>query len=180
MKKLIIILAILCLCFPSHAATMDDIRAEGKYTLEEWSLATIGRIPVQVVKLHQLKGGRVTFVEGPLEKKFDYYEPTILGLYHFRSKHIYVRVWHDVDRGYGRILAHEYGHFLYHETYASWPSWVKECIRNYCPEDSDESFAETYAKYCSYGSLWASDLTAAVEEINRTADRLYKKTAGLE
>ena len=180
MKKLMIILAILCLCFPSHAATMEDIRAEGTCTLEEWSLIVIDRIPVEVVRLHQLKGGRVTFIEGPLEKKFDYFTPTVLGLYHFRSKHIYVRVWHDTDKGYGHTLAHEYGHFLYHETYTSWPAWVKECIGRYCQGDIDENFAESYAQYCTSGSLWASDLTAAMEEINRTAGRLYKKTAGLE
>ena len=172
MKRLSICLLMLALfCSRAYAATAEDLQYLGTCEWNATDVSILDRIPLSVVELHRLKGGRVIFIQSPIER-----DQGILGIYYFRSKDIYIRVWSGWPGGYSRTLAHEYGHFLYHETGPSWPRWVRDEIEPY----GDEGFAEAYATYCTSGSTWSQDLTSAIKEINTVAERLLMKEKGVE
>lgn len=165
MKKIFVILiASLLLCPKARAATVESVRIEGSPAITEQDVLTVGRIPDGVLDLFHRKGGRVLYVSSPLESRCgaDY---TVYGLYCLPSQKIYIRSGAET----GGILAHELGHFLWHETRPSWPARAREAA------GSDEDFAQAYSLYCRSGTTGRADLDAAIETINQTAEKLSRR-----
>ena len=170
MKKIfVIMIASLLLCPEARAATIEAARIEGSPVVTEQDVLTVGRIPDGVLDLFHRKGGRVLYVSSPLETRCgaDY---TVYGLYCPGSQKIYIRSGAET----GGILAHELGHFLWHETRPSWPAEVRVAVTD------PEEFAEAYSLCCRSGTTGRADLDAAIETINQTAEKLLRREKNAE
>lgn len=180
MKRfLCVLIAIFALTITSYGAAIDSLDIHGDFCLSGTDLQIINRIPESVVSLYHIKGGEIYFVQSPLEQRYGYCDSTVLGLYYFKSKRIYVRNFATSESNYGAVLAHELGHFLFHDTFPSWPKWVQNTVLSFGNEDPDESFACFYHTYCTFGTTGIPEVDSAICEIHAVADRLYRRTVGI-
>lgn len=161
--------ASLFLCLEANAATVDSLQVQGSPTITETDISTIMRIPDAVVELFHRKGGHILFVSSPLEKRCGA-DSKVYGLYYYHTKRIYIRNGAE----FGGILAHELGHFLYCETYPSWPADAREAIRRYGGDDPGEFFAQAYSAFCTYGTSGLPEADAAAAAANYAAERLFR------
>lgn len=168
MRFFLALAASLFLCLNSYAATVDSVQIIGSPVITEADVCTLARIPDSVVELFHQKGGRIFFVSAPLEHRYADYDVTVYGLYYEPTHRIYIRNGSEV----GYVLAHEMGHFLFHETRPSWSADVRAMLND------SEAFAEIYALYCVYGT--AGDMDAAIHSIHLTAEKLLERGKNAE
>ena len=180
-KQLIcILIAALIYSANVYAVDVESLDIQGSFSFSETDLQTINRIPESVVSLYHAKGGKISFVPSPLEQKYQYCDSTILGLYSYPSNRIYIRNFIGTSVNYGTVLAHELGHFLFHETFPSWSKQTQEAVLSVGGSDPDESFACLYHSYCAYGTSFNSEIDTAIHEIHIATDKLYRRTVGTE
>ena len=163
MRLLLVLVTSLFVCVNAYGATVDSLQIIGSPNITETDICTVSRIPDAVIDLFHAKGGHILFVSSPLEYRYGAFTPTVYGLYHESSHRIYIRNGSEV----GYVLAHELGHFLFHETRPSWSADVRAMLN-----DSEE-FAEIYALYCVYGT--SGDMDAAIHSIHMTAEKLLER-----
>lgn len=174
-KLLIVLAAIFFLHLDARAAAVEDIPVQGTPVITEKDAAAIERIPGAVVDLFKQKGGHILFVSSPLEKRYGSFDFKVYGLYYQPTHRIYIRNGAE----FGGVLAHELGHFLYCDTYPSWPQKSRGTICKYGGDDPNEYFAQAYSSYCAYGSSGSPDIDSVIEAVNLTAEKLLEKTKGL-
>ena len=160
MRFFLALAASLFLCLNSYAATVDSVQIIGSPVITEADVCTLARIPDSVVELFHQKGGRIFFVSAPLEHRYADYDVTVYGLYYEPTHRIYIRNGSEV----GYVLAHELGHFLFHETRPSWAADIRERFTD------TEEFAEVYATYCVYGTG-----DADINSIHMTVENLSER-----
>ena len=160
MRFFLALAASLFLCLNSYAATVDSVQIIGSPVITEADVCTLARIPDSVVELFHQKGGRIFFVSAPLEHRYADYDVTVYGLYYEPTHRIYIRNGSEV----GYVLAHELGHFLFHETRPSWAADIRERFTD------TEEFAGVYATYCVYGTA-----DAAINSIHMTVEKLSER-----
>ena len=160
MRLFLALAASLFLCLNSYAATVDSVQIIGSPVITEADVCTLARIPDSVVELFHQKGGRIFFVSAPLEHRYADYDVTVYGLYYEPTHRIYIRNGSEV----GYVLAHEMGHFLFHETRPSWAADIRERFTD------TEEFAEVYATYCVCGTA-----DAAINSIHMTVEKLSER-----
>lgn len=161
----------LFLCLEAHAASTKDLQVQGSPAVTETDADTIRRIPDAVVELFRQKGGNILFVSSPLEHRYGSFDYKVYGLYYQPAHRIYIRN----GAAFGDTLAHELGHFLYCETYPSWPAEAREILRIYGGEDPNEFFAQAYSAYCVFGTSGLSEVDAAITAANMTAEKLSRQ-----
>ena len=159
----------LFLCLEAHAASTKDLRVQGSPTITEADADAIERIPDAVVELFRRKGGSILFVSSPLERRCGA-DFKVYGLYCQHSQRIYIRNGAE----FGGVLAHELGHFLYCETYPSWPADAKVAIDRYGGNDPNEFFAQAYSAFCVCGTSGVPEVDVAIRAVNLTAEMLSK------
>ena len=152
--------ASLFLCLNSYGATVEAVQIEGRPNITEADAATIKYIPDSVIDLFHQKGGHIIFVSAPLERRYDVFNFKVYGLYYEPTHRIYIRNGSDV----GCVLAHEIGHFLFHETRPSWSADIRAMFTD------TEEFAEIYCNYCRFGGT-----NAAINSIHMTVEKLSER-----
>ena len=160
MRLLLVLVTSLFVCVNAYGATVDSLQIIGSPNITETDICTVSRIPDPVIDLFHAKGGHILFVSSPLEYRYGAFTPTVYGLYHESSHRIYIRNGSEV----GYVLAHELGHFLFHETRPSWAADIRERFTD------TEEFAEVYATYCVYGTA-----DAAINSIHMTVEKLSER-----
>ena len=119
-------------------------------------------IPDSVMELYHQKGGEVVVVDHSLDgiaRQSGHDLTDVRGLYYWRSKKIYIRHGEDDER----ILAHEIGHFLFHETRPSWSAEDRAFFTD------DEVFARAYEEHYTF-----STVSPAIDRIEAVAGKLVE------
>lgn len=119
-------------------------------------------IPDSVMDLYYQKGGEVVVVDHSLDgmaRQSGHNLTGVRGLYFWYSKRIYIRHGEDDDR----ILAHELGHFLWHETRPSWSAEDRAFFAD------DEVFARAYEEHYAF-----STVSDAIDRIEAVAGKLIE------
>lgn len=125
-------------------------------------LMTGASIPDPVMTLYQQKGGEVIVTDTGLDglaRQSGHNLKNVRGLYFWYSKRIYIRHGDDDER----ILAHELGHFLWHETRPSWSAEDRAFFTD------DEVFARAYEEHYVF-----STVSPAIDRIEAVAGRLVE------
>lgn len=140
-----------------HGATLASLPVTGADRVQDpWAVDDIiAGIPDDVITLYRQKGGRIYIVNYRLDsmaRRYGMYVDYVYGLYVYRSCNIYV--YRETDRQCGAVLAHELGHFLFHETRPSWPADVRARYQD------DEAFAELYSAHHTFHCLSPDDIDA--------------------
>lgn len=150
----------LFLCLNSYGATVESVKIIGSPTITETDVRTISSIPDSVIDLFHAKGGHILYVSAPLEHRYEDFGYTVYGLYHIPTHRIYIRNGAEV----GGIVAHELGHFLWHETRPSWSADARATFTD------PEEFAQIYCNYCRFGGT-----NAAINSIHMTVEKLLER-----
>lgn len=119
-------------------------------------------IPDSVMELCHQKGGEVVVVDHSLDalaRQSGHNLKNVRGLYFWYSKRIYIRHGDDDER----ILAHELGHFLWHETRPSWSAEDRAFFTD------DEVFARAYEEHYVF-----STVSPAIDRIEAVAGKLIE------
>lgn len=119
-------------------------------------------IPDSVMTLYHQKGGEVIVTDYSIDglaKQSGHNLKNVRGLYFWYSKKIYIRHGEDDER----ILAHELGHFLFHETRPSWSAEDRAFFTD------DEVFARAYEEHYVF-----STVSPAIDRIEAVAGRLIQ------
>lgn len=125
-------------------------------------LLTGAAIPDSVMQLYEQKGGEVITVDYSLDglaRQSGHNLKNVRGLYFWYSKRIYIRHGDDDER----ILAHELGHFLFHETRPSWSAEDRAFFTD------DEVFARAYEEHYTF-----STVSPAIDRIEAVAGKLVE------
>lgn len=141
-------------------------------------------IPDEVMKLYKFKGGEVNFVdEAPLAPDGQE-DPAVRGLYWINDHKIELAVgdtWEPADMQV--TVAHEFGHFLYAQTYSQWSRQSKEQLENefvYWKQhtfecmDEKETFAYLYSLYRGInGQYLSQECIAMLQEAEDVCSWVY-------
>lgn len=125
-------------------------------------LLTGAAIPDSVMQLYEQKGGEVITVDYSLDglaRQSGHNLKNVRGLYFWYSKRIYIRHGEDDER----VLAHELGHFLFHETRPSWSAEDRAFFMD------DEVFARAYEEHYVF-----STVSPAIDRIEAVAGKLVE------
>lgn len=125
-------------------------------------LLTGAVIPDSVMQLYEQKGGEVIVTDYSLDglvRQTGNNLTGVRGLYFWYSKKIYIRHGEDDER----VLAHELGHFLWHETRPSWSAEDRAFFAD------DEVFARAYEEHYVF-----STVSPAIDRIEAVAERLVE------
>lgn len=160
----------------AQAAQAEDVRKQGWEVLPEDKKEAfregIKQIPDEVVELHRLEGARVVFVDGLLCPNGGDGDPRVKGLYWHDDKKIELAIssnWSNSE--ISTAAAHEFGHFLYFQTYIFWTEEEKAQLAaeyNYWKQysydcaDIEETFAVLYSMYRGSGEQYLSDACKAM------------------
>lgn len=123
---------------------------------------TGGIIPEPVIRLYSQKGGEVIVMDRSIDelaRRGGHDLSDVRGLYFWHSKKIYIRHGEDDER----ILAHEIGHFLFHETRPSWSAEDQAFFTD------DEVFARAYEEHYTF-----STVSPAIDRIEAVAGKLVE------
>ena len=115
-----------------------------------------------VMELYYQKGGEVIVVDHSLDglaRQGGHDLTDVRGLYFWYSKKIYIRHGEDDER----ILAHELGHFLFHETRPSWSAEDRAFFTD------DEVFARAYEEHYAF-----STVSPAIDRIEAVVGKLVE------
>ena len=155
----------------AQAAQAEDVRKQGWEALpedrKEAFRTGIAQIPDEVVELHRIEGARVVFVDGLLCPNGGDGDPRVKGLYWHDDKKIELAVssnWSNAE--ISTAAAHEFGHFLYFQTYMFWTEEEKaqlEAEYDYWKQysfdctDREETFAVLYSMYRGFSGQFLSE-----------------------
>lgn len=170
MRTLLALLLSALLTVPAYGASLSDFPVIGAERMDSTADTDriLSSIPDGVAVLYREKGGTVYIVDYSLDsraKRCGVSGPGVVGLYFWTTCDIWLTAQGDWRTGYA--MAHELGHFLFHETR---PSWTAEAKARW-PDDED--FAKTYATHCAFHCLTAED-AALMGDIEVAAEHLLQ------
>lgn len=181
---------------PAYSATLESLEASGVENVvkdKDVIDSYIASLPQGVVDLYNARGGEIVFLRPEaflpaqgliISNTSDHPGGPLVGLYYHESKKIKIR---PSEGAYttANTISHEIGHFLFQETYPSWPQETKDTVQKYWDNadqlsygNADEYFAVNYALFTENPELVVPELAACFENINHVAARLLERSRG--
>ena len=172
----------------AQGAQLEDINLHGWDSLTDERKQAFQRgirdIPDEIVKLHQMMGAGVYLVDGMLYFGGEV-DPNLQGVYWHESRDIDLSVssyWTTEDISI--TTAHEFGHFVYFQTYAFWSEEARNQLekdykywKKYVDEftDIEEAFAVLYSMYRGAPRYYLSqDCIKMIEDAEKMCRWIYE------